>query len=300
MTTREKQLTVAVAAAGALWAGSQGWVRYRNAVDAAHEAQATAEQELAAAEVEVNRGRRARAQVVAWREQSLPTDVDVAESLYRDWLSGELKAAGLSVPQVSERARARVGEEAAELTFTVSAKGELKQWLDFFKRFRAAPHLHRLSEATLVPDDERKQLTGTLRVDALSLPDGRRQDKLAQADESADADHEATGELIAAIDQRGPFRPYEGKKKEKAESGADKAVVSGFYGGGIGWVVTIRQGDSNDIKRYTVGDKVKFGTFEATLVELDGRRVVYETPEGKFEVRLGQNFGQGQRIDEDA
>lgn len=302
MTNREKRLIGLVAAAGVLWGGTKGLSNYRTAVDESVDAQLEAEGELSSVQADVNRGYRDRRRLANWRRGSLPTDADVAESLYRDWLTAELAAAGLGSPQVSERARATVGEEATELTFTVTAKGELPRWLDFFKRFNAAPHLHRISEATLTPDEKRKEISGTLRVDALALADCNRDDTLAEKKDSdvASEEDEAAVALITAITDRKPFQPHDGKKDKPEGNGAGEAVVSAMFTGRSGWIVSVRQGKSGKIERYATGDTVKFGSFEATLVELDGRRVVYETDDGRFEVQLGQNFGEGRKLGDEA
>ncbi|MCA9238042.1 MAG: hypothetical protein KDA44_21360 [Planctomycetales bacterium] len=300
MTTREKRLTALVAAAGALWAGSRGISSYRAALNESDGVQIAAVTELETARTAANRGHHAQRKLSQWRRESLPTDADVAESLYRDWLSGELKAAGLASPQVSERTRAVAGEQATELTFTVTAQGELPQWLDFFRRFAAAPHLHRISETNIAPGEDRKKLTGTLRVDALSLADCSRQGELASAKENAAPDEAAT-QQIAAITARTPFEPFDAKQdKPEDKNGASQALVSGMFGGRQGMILTVRQQDSGKVQRYAAGDTVKFGSFEAKLLELDGRRVVYETPEGKFEVQLGQTFGDGRKVEDDA
>ena len=296
MTTREARLTAAVAAAGLLWGVSRGVSSYREQLDDNDQQRIAAQQALSDARVEAYRGQKARQQLRAWQKQSLPADADVAESLYRDWLQDELKAAGITNPSVADRARALAGEGATELTFNVGGQGTLAQWLEFFRRFAAGPHLHRLSETTLAPTPDRQQLTGTLRIDALVLSDSPRTAELA-ADDAFPPDAKAVEKFaasIAAITARNPFQPPSAKPNGDAGNQAGKAKVTFLFGGRDGWIVDVRREDTGKVERYKAGDTVRFGTFEAKLLELDERRVLYETTAGKFEVKLGQNFGEAQ------
>src|SRR5688500_4706054 len=103
MTHREKLLTGAVAAAGVLWFGAQGITRYRDALQRNESLQGEAEVALTDAQTAEYRGQKARKQLNQWIGQSLPSNRDVAESLYQDWLRTQATDAGLEVVQLSDK-----------------------------------------------------------------------------------------------------------------------------------------------------------------------------------------------------
>lgn len=299
MTQREIKLTAAVAVAGALWAGSEGLKRYRAAVDRNTTIQADAATALDDANFAVKRGERARRRLQDWKARSLPTNPYVAESLYQDWLRKQLTEAGLKVTKLADSAPRTRSAHYGELSVAIEAEGDLPQLADFLYRFYTAPHLHRISAATISANKDAGKLTAAFNVDALILADGPRADALAEGPPQP-LPH-TLDEFRKRLMDRNLFAAYQPKSGDKASAGgpdseASGARLSGMTYGERGWRLDIRL-KSDEVIHFFQGDDISVGRFQGTIVELDRRRAVIETPAGRVEVRLGQNLGDAKPID---
>jgi hypothetical protein len=300
VTSREKMLTGAVAAAGVLWFGTQGLTRYRDAVQRNTSQQLEAEQALSEANTAVIRGQNARRQLNKWVSQSLPSNREVAKSLYQDWLRSQLTGAGLEVTQLSDKSGSSRNAQFTELATEIRGAGTLAQVADFLYRFYTAPHLHRISGATVTAADGGKKLNLVLTVNALILPDAKRTDRLAEGEPrklggtmEEFRDRLVGRNLFAAYTPKSDGKAAEAQKDEVA----GKTKVTGMAYGLEGWLMSVRTEGSGDVKYFKHGDKIEFGKVKGTVVEVDGRRAVIETDKGRLEIRLGQSFAEAVPIE---
>ena len=294
MNQREKTLSVAVAAAGLLYAGQGGWQKYQAALERNSNQQLAAVDRLTDAQTALARGQKARKLLNRARRQSLPTNRAVAESLYQDWLRKELTLAGLTVSQLSDRSLRARGGDFEDVSIEVNGEGTLAQIADFLYRFASTGHLHRISAATLVPatPGNGDKVTATFTIDALILKDCERTDALA-TDEKIDLAVPAE-KLRARIVDRNLFAVYKPTPKADPNAVAAGSIVSGMWYGERGWSFSVKTKDSPKLSSFHAGDDLEFGSFKGRVVDVDGRRVVVETAEGRREVRLGQNLGEAQ------
>jgi hypothetical protein len=303
MTRREKTLVGAVAAAGALWFGTQGLTRYRDAVDRNSALQLEAEQALVDAQTAEFRGKKARKQLNEWVGQSLPKDREVAESLYQDWLRSQLTGAGLEVSELSDKSGNNRNPQFGEISIEARAAGTLAQTADFLYRFYTSPHLHRLSGATVTAADNGQKLNLTLTASALILPDVKRTDKLAEGEPKKLA--KTMEEFRDALVGRNLFAAYspksDGKEGAKDEVAAGATLTGMYYGLG-GWQMDVRMKDAADMLHFHQGDDIEIGKLKGKVVDIDGehRRAVIETEKGRLEIRLGQNFGEAVAVESPA
>jgi hypothetical protein len=296
MTTREKTLAAAVAAAGALWFGATGLQKYRDAIDRRVEQQRLAEQALSDAKFAQARGLRARARLNAWRDRSLPTDRAVAKSLYQDWLRGQLTAAGMNVAQLVDRSAVARNPHFEELAFDVTASGTLAQLADFLYRFYTAVHLHRISTATISAEEGGQKLSIALTASALVLSDASRADQLAEGQPLKLS--RSAEEFATSLVSRNLFVPAGAKSGSDASGGDDAAaaaVVTAMTSDGRGPRIGVKSGD--EITYFREGDPIKFGKFEGTVVKLDSRRAVVKTAGGEMELRLGQKLSEATALE---
>jgi hypothetical protein len=301
MTSREKTLIGAVAAAGVLWFGTQGLTRYRETVERNTNVQMEAERALSEARAAELRGQRARKQVNDWRSQSLPTNRDVAESLYQDWLRAQLTGAGMTVTQIADKSGSARNPQFGEVAIEVRADGALPQLTDFLHRFYSGPHLHRISSATITAADGGQKLSLTMTAAALILPDVKRTDKLAEGDPRPIEGVKSLDEIRQRLVDRNVFVAYTPKSAGEATADSNAAevefttTVSGVYGdyGVEGWQFWVRNKKSGQVSRFLKGDAVEFGSFKGKVIEIENRRVVIETDKGRIEFRPGQNFSEG-------
>lgn len=303
MTSREKMLIGAVAAAGALWFGTQGLTRYRATVERNTNLQMEAERLLSEARTAELRGQRARKQVNEWRSQSLPTNRDVAESLYQDWLRTQLTGAGMTVTQIADKSGSARNPQFGEVAIEVRADGALPQLADFLHRFYSGPHLHRISNATITAADGGQKLSLTMTASALILPDAKRADKLAEGDPRPIEGVKSLDEIRQRLVDRNMFAVHMPKSSEAAvDSNAAEieftTTIAGSYGdyGVEGWQFWVRNKKSGQVSRFLKGDSIEFGSLKGKVVEIENRRIVIETDKGRMEFRAGQNFSEGKLL----
>ncbi len=300
MNQREKRLMVVVAGLVLLMAGNWGLDRYRTKLTQNQSRQTNMEQKLSAARAEHARGLRAKKKLQQWRQQSLPSLSNIAKSLYQDWLQSQLTASELNVEQLNNRSPPQARDkEYQQISFAITAKGTLAELVVFLHHFYQSNHLHRISDATLVPTQDRKSLAITLTVDALLLPNTDRTDKLATGTSDLLAD--SAQDYQQRIDSRNLFQIYQPSKPEtqtvQAEDSdedqqADQAKLTGMTLGQHGWRMAVLMKDSGKMRFFRKGDSIEIGTIVGKVVELDARRAIIETADQRLLVLLGQTLGQ--------
>ncbi len=303
MNQREKLLVGAVGLLVILWGGTIGWGRYQAARMGNQNQQSSAEQQLSQARAASARGLRAQDMLRGWQRQSLPTNLDIAKSLYQDWLRQQLVEAGLTVRDLTESTSRSAQKHFSQVTFVVNAQGTLAELTDFLYRFYQSNHLHRISAATLTPTITRRALTVSLTIDALSLSECPRSDQLAEG--SSDLFSESLEEIRQEIVSRNVFVAYgidKPSEQQVAESPdeAAQAKITGMTRGEGGWQMTIRMGDSGRVRYFRQGDSIEIGRFSGEIVELDGRRAVVSRDDRRVQILLGQNLEQAVVISEEA
>jgi len=307
MNSREKKLGIAVLGVIVLWLSTQGLERYRNAVRRNQNLQAEAERELSAARTAAAQGLRARGKLRQLRSQSLPVNHDIAESLYQDWLQAQLSEAGMQVDELADRSRLQKDPSIQRFTYQLRAKGKLAQLAEFLHRFYQAPHLQRISAATISPSSDRTSLSLSLTVDAMSLADCDRTDQLAQGEGGSLA--QSRDEYRDEIVGRNMFVVYKATSSANSEaagqassgdSEAAQAMFSGMTEGLHGWRMSIRMQDSGKLFFYRQGDPIHIGQFQGTIAELDSRQAIIETDGKRLILRLGQNLGEAKPLADSA
>lgn len=295
MTNREKMLAGAVAATGVLWFGMGGVARYRDAVSRNDAVRADAQQLLDDANMKVIAGRHARRQLRNWEARSLPSRSDVAQSLYQDWLREQLTGAGLEVTQLAERTSARGNQRFEEVGIDVTATGTLAQLTDFLHRFYSAVHLHRVAQATLTGTDNGQKLSINLTIGALALPGANRKDELAEGEpRSMTAPLEEVRTRLVA---RNPFAPPAPKAGPGPDAEAADTVFSWQTYADRGPKIGLRTKASGKMRYFYEGDRVEVGQFKGKIIEIEERRIVFETDKGKMELRFGQPLNEAVVID---
>jgi hypothetical protein len=298
MTQREKVLAGTVGLMAVLWFGSSALTRYRDAVDENRGTLRDAELEVSQARTAKLRAQRAVTKLKRWQKQSLPTNPDIANSLYQDWLQKQLTEAGLKVADIKSTLGLRApNDRFQEFNFKVEASGQMNQFVDFLSRFYRAGHLQRISRTSLSPAKEGGGLSISLTVDALSMRDAPRADSLADVPSSIELPD--LKDLQETIVKRDLFSPYKDPKASAVASKAnaseaDQAFISGMTQGAEGWQISVRMKDSGKMLYFRAGDSIAIGAFNAKVIEVGNRRVILERDGSQLQVFLGQNLGQAQ------
>jgi hypothetical protein len=289
MTSREKRLAGAVAAVGLLWGGMKGVDRYRSALEANQTQERQAVDALDDAEFAEARGERAKRRLIDWGKRSLPTDRDVAKSLYHDWLRKELTAAGLTVEQLADKPLGRANPSYGELAVDIRAVGTLEQLTNFLYKFYSTPHLHRISTATVTASEAGAKLTAALGIDALILTESTRKDALAEGE--ALPLPQPLEDIRTSLVSRNVFAPHTGKPADSGDE-ASKAFVRMFIYGDGGYMMQVKIDEPAKTRYFRQGERIEFGKFAGEVVEIDISHAVIKTDSGVVEVRIGQNLGE--------
>lgn len=149
----------------------------------------------------------AQARLADYRRRALPSDPQAARSLYQNWLlelTDRVKLKGRKVESSDGRVVKGVYHN---LPFTVRGEGSLEQLVHFLYEFYAAGHLHRIRRLSVKPQEKSSDLELTIVIEALSLPEADRRDKLTTLAGSRLA-HQDLGAYRKSIVERNLFAPY--------------------------------------------------------------------------------------------
>lgn len=145
----------------------QGWVA--GAFDRRQQEITRLEGEVNAHKRRVDQGQRAARTIAEFEQRSLPSDPDVARSLYHDWLLAEIGKAGLIEPTVKPGSGQEVRNLFVAQEFVITAKGTLPQMVDLLYAFYSVDLLHRMKHFSAKPIKDSKLLDIHMTVQALSM-----------------------------------------------------------------------------------------------------------------------------------
>ncbi len=149
----------------------------------------------------------AQARLAEYRRRSLPSDPQVARSLYQNWLlelTDRVKFKGRKVESSDGRVVKGIYHN---LPFTVRGEGSLDQLVQFLYEFYSAGHLHRIRRLSVKPQEKSSDLELTIVIEALSLVDADRRDKLTTLPGNRLA-RQDLGAYRNSIVERNLFAPY--------------------------------------------------------------------------------------------
>lgn len=207
MQPREKKLAAAVGVLGfvlAAWyvAGTVG-----SAFDIRQKQLEAAEREARQKNFQLVRGVLAKDRLEDWQRRSLPRDRELARSLYQNWLTAALDAAGLTEVQVEPGRATIVRDNYSKLPFTLRAQGSLEQVSRWLAAFYRTDYLHQVRDLGLQPLGAGGKLQLTVTIEALSLYDADLRDKLPPPG-AGRLDEAAAAQMVKAITARNWFAEY--------------------------------------------------------------------------------------------
>lgn len=206
---REKVLAAVVAALLLILGGRMGFrVLYSPLSMRQAEVEALA-QRIADRQSKVEAAMAAQARLAEYRHRSLPSDPQVARSLYQNWLlelADRIKLKGRKVESSDGRVVKGIYHN---LPFTVRGEGSLEQLVQFLFEFYSAGHLHRIRRLSIKPQEKSSDLELIILIEALSLVDADRRDKLTTlpGNRLAQSDLSVYRKNIVARNLFAPYRP---------------------------------------------------------------------------------------------
>ncbi len=286
MNEPRQKILVALLAVMLLYFGGE-WL-WRKAVEDPLEArQAKAERlekELAKRDKELAAIRKAAADIDRWKEESLPSDPQVARSLYRAWLLELVGKVGFANRNVEAGEPVDRRGLYQSITFSVQGRANLEQLTRFLYQFYRAGHLHQIRSLSITPMASSGALDLSLVVEALVLP--RKEPKERLSNSTSDRLAFEKFDDYAVIPRRnlfgfsGTFDPI------------DQAFLTGIQhinGRPEAWF-TIRTEDK--VVKLKPGESLQVGQFSGKVVEVEGDDVVLESQGQRWLLSLGESLAQ--------
>jgi Tfp pilus assembly protein PilO len=237
--------------------------------------------------------RNAASQIAEWTKQSLPSDPEVARSVYRSWLlalvrSTRLRSATVDSGSPSTR-RAKDNKILyRSLPFSVRCRGTLPEFNAFLFQFSKAGHLHQISSMTLNPVAATGQFDISLGIETLLLS-GRKGESL----------NSAPSTLLASAN----LRDYEQIVKDNIfgiginpTDPMKHTIVSAItFSNGLPQVWITEQ-LTDKTTRVGVGAEFNTVALSGRVIEVHEQDVIIETSGERLLFPIGKPFSEAQAI----
>ncbi len=286
MKQREKVLLGAVGAIAVLYGGN--WLyqaMYAQPLLDRQDQTVRLREDISKRELDLAKFRKANQDFKKWQKQALPSDTEVARSLYQAWLVELVGSAGFLNPNVdSSEPIARKGLYES-LSFSVRGRGTLPQVTKFLFDFYRADHLHQIQSLSLTPVPRSDELDLTIAIEALSLAEADRKDRLN--DKISDRLASNRLEDYRVIAQRNLFGIGGGAVDEAdfayltAITEVDGEMEAWFTLRASGRLVKLRQQQSFDI-----------GPFHGKVAEINPQDVVLLCDDERWLLTVGESLMQ--------
>lgn len=257
-------------------------------------------------ETQILRGKRIARQLADWQRRSLPADVQLARSLYQNWLSELVDQVQLSKANVVSSPVTTRRDAYHRLPFSVRGQGTLTQVTELLYKFYRADHLHRIVSLNLTPleaagDKGGKTLDVFLSIEALALPAADRTDALnaAPAERLALADLEAYRKIIVERNLFAPYSPPPIAKKDGPEFDAARhAFLTAVLESGGRPQAWLNVRTSGELMKLHEGDTFKVGPLNGTItkITISPRAIEYEADGRRRRVPLGKSLRDGKEL----
>lgn len=306
LSKREKNLAIIT---GALVAALGCWLLLSAVSAPARQRRATLhnlQQQLERKNRQIEAAQKSQDQLAQWRRRSLPSNLEMARSLYKNWLLGLATDAGLQDRRVEPGEGRPQGDIYQVLPFTVRGRGTLDELTKFLYGFYSKGHLHKIRQLTLKPLEGSADLQLTISIEALSLPDADRQDKLSEKlsewlDGSTLAEYQKIGErdLFSAYEEpRAPVvyeRPQEPPPPRFDPS--EYAYVTGLSVDANGrselWLKARTTGELFILGE---GDEFQVGQVRGTIVQINDQSAEIHINGQRHLIALGKSLGEARQL----
>lgn len=235
-------------------------------------------------EKELTAARRAGLLLSRWETQSLPSDTEVARSLYQAWLLELVDHVGLAGPSVNSNPPATQKGRFHSLSFTVGGRGTLEQLTNFLFEFYNGAHLHQIRSIIIRPLARTGQLDLNFSIEALSLPTADRSDRLAT---------EPSDRLV--FDDVQDYRVIVDRNLFSI-GGSPSAVehttltgVTSDNGGPVAWFSLQTTGEMQKLR---TGDVLQVDHFSGSIARIEGNDVILESDGQRWLLTIGENLSE--------
>ena len=319
MTAREKKLLALVGVIAVLWGLNLLRGKYVGWYDDAVAARDQAVQNQSTAELDYYRATNARKMLRRWEEKSLPSNIKLAESEYRNWLVDQLRSAKLEYEYVKPTSGALRGANTpydhTPLRFSLQAEGSMEAILKFLDQFYRSDQLHKITKLSLLPKRTGSNISAAMDIEALSIQGLKRAEGLATGVSDRLA-HPSSKDYLQRIGGRDLFAEYvpprpprppvvqreprprtpprQPPRFDDSERAFFNAAVQGKGEGGLqAWVNVRTTGESYQL---SAGDKFEIGQLKGEVASVTLRQLVIDTNEGVLAIKIGDSLRSGKKV----
>lgn len=242
------------------------------------------QQQIEKQETQLARARKAGKQFEVWKKQSLPSDIEVARSLYRSWLLETVSASRLSNPFVDSGSAINRKGLYVSLSFSIRCRGSLQELTRFLFKFYQADHLHQIQSLGITPLGKTGRFDVSISIEALALQDSLNKDRLNPGISTRLASTSLSD--YRSIVHRNVFGV--GNGFDEADHAYLTAVT--FSGGHAEAWITLRSEDR--VLKLKIGQSFNIGPFSGTVVSVEDSDVVFEADGERWLLSLGENLSE--------
>lgn len=215
---------------------------------------------------------------------SLPSDHEIARSLYRTWLLELVEKAELHAPHVESGAATGRKGLYDTLGFSVRGKGTLQQVVRFLYNFNCRGHLHRIQQMSLTPLGKTGNLDVIISIEALILPGADRKDALSTLTANR-LRHKSLADY-RIISQRNFFGA--GGETDPSQQ-AFLTAVTRDNGQPVIWI-TLRGQDK--LVKLQIGGHFEIGQFNATIIDILDDDVIFDSYGERWLLSVGEPLSE--------
>ncbi len=289
MNRREKLLGAGVGLIAALYGGN--WLYQSNYEAPFAERRAETDrlrEDIGKRELDLAKFRKASQELKQWRAQSLPSDTEVARSLYQAWLVELVGAAEFLNPNVDSSEPSTRKGMYDSLSFSVRGRGTLEQLTQFLFGFYRGDHLHQIQSLSMTPVPRTDELDIAIAIEALSLADADRKDSLSKrVSESLASDNLADYQSIADRNLFGV-----GGSGDEADFAYLTAVIE-VNGEPEAWFTLRASGKLLKLRRQQSFD---IGSFHGVVADISGSDVTLLCDDERWLLSVGENLMQASTL----
>ncbi len=234
------------------------------------------EREVKDAKRQALAGELAKRKIVAYEARSLPSQPEVTQREYQNWLLTQIQKAGMSEPKVSFKSQVgRAGDFFVKQEFTVAAKGKLPQVVELLHAFYSQDWLHRLTRLSLQPIKDSKLMDVSLTVDTVSLKNGKDAQQLEPR----------PGKRLLLADSQAYYDTIVGRNLFGPANNAPRVSVSGVKQVYLGRTaeLTVRASDPDPLDKAFTYRLVESASKSAKLDPATGRFTWTPSEPGDYE-----------------
>lgn len=232
---------------------------------------------------ELSKARTAGKRLDEWQKVSLPSDPQVARSLYQAWLLELVNHVGLADPNVNSSEPANRKGQFYVLAFSIRGRGSIDTMTRFLFEFYRAGHLHQIRSLNITPLQKTDELDLAISIEALALPGSDRKDSLSK---------ETSDRLVS--DRIDNYRSIVDRNFFAVGGGIDPidqtfltSVVTVDGKPAEAWF-SFRSTD--ELEKLNVGDHLKVGQFSGRIVEINGSDVILQSEGQRWLLTIGESL----------